>query len=73
MKRCHVHVARLKLKQSTAFYANLCGTPPRVEKPDYAKWMLDDEPGKAAAACSTTCCPAPVVNEKAGANACCEV
>ncbi len=42
MKRFHVHVAVNNLKQSTAFYANLFGTPPSVEKPDYAKWMLDD-------------------------------
>ncbi len=42
MKRFHVHVAVHDLEQSTAFYAGLFGAPPSVEKPGYAKWMLDD-------------------------------
>lgn len=42
MKRFHVHVAVRDLEQSTAFYANLFGAPPSVQKPGYAKWMLDD-------------------------------
>ena len=42
MKRFHVHVAVHDLKQSIRFYCALFGTQPSVEKPDYAKWMLDD-------------------------------
>lgn len=42
MKRFHVHVAVHDLKQSIRFYSALFGIPPSVEKPDYAKWMLDD-------------------------------
>ena len=42
MKRFHVHVAVYDLKQSIRFYSALFGTQPSVEKPDYAKWMLDD-------------------------------
>lgn len=42
MKRFHVHVAVDDLAQSTRFYSALFGAQPSVEKPDYAKWMLDD-------------------------------
>ena len=42
MKRFHVHVAVHDLKQSIRFYSVLFGAQPTVEKPDYAKWMLDD-------------------------------
>ena len=42
MKRFHVHVAVDDLVQSTRFYSALFGAQPTVEKPDYAKWMLDD-------------------------------
>ena len=42
MKRFHVHVAVHDLKQSIRFYSVLFGAHPTVEKPDYAKWMLDD-------------------------------
>ena len=42
MKRFHVHVAVEDLANSTRFYSALFGAPPAVEKPDYAKWMLDD-------------------------------
>jgi catechol 2,3-dioxygenase-like lactoylglutathione lyase family enzyme len=42
MKRFHVHVAVDDLTQSTRFYSALFGAEPSVEKPDYAKWMLDD-------------------------------
>ena len=42
MKRFHVHVAVHDLKQSVRFYSALFGAQPTVEKPDYAKWMLDD-------------------------------
>jgi len=42
MKRFHVHVAVQDLAASTQFYSTLFGMPPSVQKPDYAKWMLDD-------------------------------
>jgi lactoylglutathione lyase len=42
MKRFHVHVSVSDLSASVRFYAALFGAPPTVEKPDYAKWMLED-------------------------------
>lgn len=42
MKRFHVHVAVHDLSQSIRFYSALFGARPTVEKPDYAKWMIDD-------------------------------
>ena len=42
MKRMHLHVAVDDLAQSIRFYSTLFGASPAVEKPDYAKWMLDD-------------------------------
>ena len=42
MKRFHVHVAVEDLANSARFYSALFGARPTVEKPDYAKWMLDD-------------------------------
>jgi catechol 2,3-dioxygenase-like lactoylglutathione lyase family enzyme len=42
MKRLHVHVAVEDLARSIRFYSTLFAAPPTVEKPDYAKWMLDD-------------------------------
>lgn len=42
MKRFHVHVSVANLQDSVGFYSQLFGTAPTVEKPDYAKWMLDD-------------------------------
>ena len=42
MKRFHVHVGVHDLKQSVRFYSALFGAQPSVEKPDYAKWMLED-------------------------------
>jgi catechol 2,3-dioxygenase-like lactoylglutathione lyase family enzyme len=42
MKRFHVHVSVRDLHESVRFYSSLFGTPPSVEKGDYAKWMLDD-------------------------------
>ena len=42
MKRFHVHVAVHDLKQSIRFYSALFGAQPSVEKPDYAKWLLED-------------------------------
>lgn len=42
MKRLHIHIAVDDLAQSTQFYSALFGTKPSKQKPDYAKWMLDD-------------------------------
>ena len=42
MKRLHVHVAVADLGKSIQFYSTLFGAAPSVQKPDYAKWMLDD-------------------------------
>lgn len=42
MKRFHMHLAVADLAANIRFYSNLFGTAPTVEKPDYAKWMLDD-------------------------------
>lgn len=42
MKRFHVHVAVDDLQKNIRFYSAMFGATPTVEKPDYAKWMLDD-------------------------------
>ena len=42
MKLMHIHVSVDNLDQSIGFYSQLFGTAPSVQKPDYAKWMLDD-------------------------------
>jgi catechol 2,3-dioxygenase-like lactoylglutathione lyase family enzyme len=42
MKRFHVHLAVDDLAANIRFYSTVFGAPPTVEKPDYAKWMLDD-------------------------------
>lgn len=42
MKRMHLHVSVEDITKSIDFYSNLFGAAPSVEKPDYAKWMLDD-------------------------------
>ncbi len=42
MKRFHVHLGVPDLGASIRFYSALFGMAPTVEKPDYAKWMLDD-------------------------------
>ena len=42
MRRFHVHLGVPDLQASIRFYSDLFGVPPAVEKPDYAKWMLDD-------------------------------
>jgi len=42
MKRFHVHVTVEDLAQSIRFYSTLFATEPTVQKPDYAKWMLED-------------------------------
>lgn len=42
MKRLHVHVSVANLQKSIGFYSALFQAPPTVNKPDYAKWMLED-------------------------------
>lgn len=42
MKRFHVHLSVNNIAQSVGFYSTLFGHAPSVQKPDYAKWMLDD-------------------------------
>jgi len=42
MKRFHVHVSVKDLSESVRFYTTLFGASPSVEKPDYAKWMIED-------------------------------
>ena len=42
MKRLDVHIRVDNLDHAKRFYGALFGTAPTVEKPDYAKWSLDD-------------------------------
>jgi catechol 2,3-dioxygenase-like lactoylglutathione lyase family enzyme len=42
MKRLHVHVSVPNLADSIRFYSGMFASAPTVEKPDYAKWSLDD-------------------------------
>lgn len=42
MKRFHVHVAVDNLEDGIKFYSKLFGVQPAVQKPDYAKWMVED-------------------------------
>jgi catechol 2,3-dioxygenase-like lactoylglutathione lyase family enzyme len=42
MRRFHVHLGVPDLAASIRFYSDLFGMKPSVEKPDYAKWMLED-------------------------------
>lgn len=42
MKRFHVHVAVDDLAANIRFYSTVFGMTPTVEKPDYAKWMVED-------------------------------
>ena len=42
MNRFHVHISVDDLAQNIRFYSAMFGAPPTVEKPDYAKWMLED-------------------------------
>ncbi|WP_334078715.1 ArsI/CadI family heavy metal resistance metalloenzyme [Microbulbifer sp. M83] len=44
MKRFHVHIAVNNLAGNITFYSKLFGQAPDKEKPDYAKWMLEDPP-----------------------------
>lgn len=42
MTRLHVSVTVPDIAQATRFYAAMFGAEPTVERPGYAKWMLDD-------------------------------
>ena len=42
MKRFHVHVAVDNLEANIRFYSTVFGHAPTVQKPDYAKWMLEE-------------------------------
>jgi catechol 2,3-dioxygenase-like lactoylglutathione lyase family enzyme len=42
VNRFHVHLNVSDLAANIRFYSELFGAQPRVVKPDYAKWMLDD-------------------------------
>jgi predicted enzyme related to lactoylglutathione lyase len=42
VKRLHIHLAVEDPAASIRFYSALFANRPTVEKPDYAKWMLDD-------------------------------
>jgi catechol 2,3-dioxygenase-like lactoylglutathione lyase family enzyme len=42
MKRFHVHVAVDDLEANVRFYSTVFDAQPTVQKPDYAKWMLED-------------------------------
>ena len=43
MKRLHVHVSVTDLAASIRFYQTLFGAEPIVTKPDYAKWMIEEQ------------------------------
>jgi catechol 2,3-dioxygenase-like lactoylglutathione lyase family enzyme len=42
MKRFHVHVSVDDLEANIRFYSAVFGAKPTVQKPDYAKWMMED-------------------------------
>jgi Glyoxalase/Bleomycin resistance protein/Dioxygenase superfamily len=42
MKRFHLHVSVKSIDESVRFYSTLFATPPVVQHPDYAKWLLED-------------------------------
>jgi len=42
MKRLHVNLKVDSIDKSVGFYSALFSTEPTVQKPDYAKWMLED-------------------------------
>lgn len=42
MKRFHVHVSVDDLEANVRFYSAVFGAKPTVQKPDYAKWMMED-------------------------------
>ena len=42
MKRLHIHIGVERLDEAIQFYNQLLGTKPVKQKPDYAKWLVDD-------------------------------
>ena len=42
MKRMHVGMKVTDLDKAIAFYSQLFGAKPTLQRRDYAKWMLDD-------------------------------
>ncbi len=42
MQRLHINIGVENLEQSINFYSTLLGEQPSIQKPDYAKWLLDD-------------------------------
>jgi len=42
MKRMHIHVGVEDIAEGVKFYSALFGAEPTKQKPDYAKWQLDD-------------------------------
>ena len=42
MKRMHIGLKVEDLEGAIAFYSRLFGCEPTLQRPDYAKWMLDD-------------------------------
>ena len=42
MTRLHIHLSVDDLERSIIFHSALFGVEPMKQKPDYAKWMLDD-------------------------------
>lgn len=42
MKRLHVHLSVPDLEKGIHFYTQMFGQKPSKQKPDYARWQLDD-------------------------------
>ncbi len=42
MKRFHAHITVDDIGAARKFYTAMFGVAPAVDKPDYAKWMIDD-------------------------------
>lgn len=42
MKRLHVNLLVKEVEETVNFYNALFNTHPTIQKPDYAKWMLED-------------------------------
>jgi catechol-2,3-dioxygenase len=42
MKRLHVHLSVPEMQSAIKFYSQMFGSAPTKQKPDYAKWQLED-------------------------------
>ncbi len=42
MRRVHIGLQVENIDESVTFYTRLFGAEPTLQRPDYAKWMLDD-------------------------------